>query len=471
MVGSGPNGLAAAIRLAQAGRSVVVYEAAETIGGGMRSLELIEPGTVHDVCSAIHPFGVGSPFLKTLPLADFGLKWIEPPILAAHPLDDAPSGLLFRDLATTMDRLGVDGAAWDRLIGWPSGHIEDLLAEVYRPLPHLPRSPLVLARFGIAALLPAEVAARRFFDTPTAQALWAGMAAHTIAPLTSPLTSAAAILLTAVGHQVGWPLPEGGSQSIADAMAGYLRSLGGEIRTGVHVKDLAEITDSGELSPGSPVLFDTSPRGLADICGDALPVKFSDRLRAWKHGPGVFKVDFICSEAVPWSDPEVAKAGTVHVGGTLEECAESEADAWAGRVSDRPFILTSEPTRFDPTRSSAGHTVLWAYCHAPHGSTVDMTEQIEAQIERFAPGFRDTVVARHTMHAMDYQAHNPNLIGGDIAGGASRPLALMTRPRIAVNPYGTPNDQVFLCSASTSPGAGVHGMCGYWAAEAALGKT
>jgi phytoene dehydrogenase-like protein len=461
VVGSGPNGLAAAIRLAREGRSVLVLEAADTIGGGARSRELTLPGFVHDVCSAILPMTMASPFLRTLPLADHGLQWIQPDAPVAHPLDDGTAVMLERSVEATADGLGEDGRAYRSLMGPLVGGWGRLEREILGPL-RLPRSPFALARFGLVAIRSASSIARTRFRTPRARALFAGLAAHSILPLEAAVTSAFGLVLGITGHAVGWPLPRGGSQRVADALASYLRSLGGEIATGVEVRSLDALPDR------RATLLDVTPRQVLRIAGDRLPAGYARRLRRYRYGAAAFKLDYALDGRVPWRAAACARAGTVHLGATFEEILASESAVGAGRVSERPFVLLAQQSLFDDTRAPAGKHTVWAYCHVPNGSTVDMTERVESQIERFAPGFRRRVLARHVLTPALMEAHNANLVGGDINGGAQDLGQLFTRPVARLVPYSTPVKGLYLCSSSTPPGGGVHGMCGYFAAEAAL---
>lgn len=461
VVGAGPNGLAAAVVLARAGRSVHVVEAADTVGGGTRSAALTLPGFTHDVCSAVHPLGFASPVLARLPLADHGLSWLQPDIPLAHPLDGGRAAVLHRSLARTATDLGPGGDTWQRLLGPVAGAWDDLVGFLGRPV-RLPRRPLGASLFALQALTSADALARWRLDGEAAPALFAGLAGHSVLPFDQPGTAAFGLLLGAAGHAVGWPVPAGGSQAIADALAGYLAALGGTLETGRTVRSL------DELPPSRAVLLDVSARGLADIAGDRLPAAYRRRLRRFRHGPGVCKVDWALDGPVPWAAPEVARAGTVHVGGSLAEVTAAEAAVGRGEHPDRPFVIAAQPGVADPSRAPAGKEVLWGYCHVPNGSTVDMTDAIEAQIERFAPGFRDRVLARATMTAADLERHNPNYVGGDIAGGAHTLLQLARRPALRLTPYQTPDPRLLLCSSSTPPGAGVHGLCGYHAARAAL---
>jgi phytoene dehydrogenase-like protein len=461
VVGAGPNGLVAAITLARAGRSVLVLEGEDTCGGGARSAELTLPGFVHDVCSAIHPLGVGSPIMQSLPLAAHGLRWAQPDVALAHPLDGGRAGIVERDVDITAGRLGVDGPAWRRHIGSHAERWSDLAPMLTRPLPQVPRHPFALARFGLPALAPANWLGRRWFDGDEARALFAGSAAHAFLPLSHPMTASFGLVLLASAHAVGWPVAVGGSQRIADALVAELHAHGGHVETGRRVASLAELPAS------RAVLFDLSPRQVAAIAGDRLPVRYRRRLERFRHGPAAFKVDYALDGPVPWTNEHCRRAGTVHVGGSADEVARGEADVAAGRHADRPFVLVAQQSLVDPSRAPAGKHTLWAYCHVPNGSTVDMTDAVDAQIERFAPGFRDLVLARHVAGPAWFEAHNAAFIGGDIAGGANDGLQLLFRPVIG-RPYRTPDPSLFLCSASTPPGGGVHGMCGYHAAQTAL---
>ncbi|MGH8094734.1 MAG: phytoene desaturase family protein [Chthoniobacterales bacterium] len=462
VIGSGPNGLAAAITFARAGCSVRVLEAKATIGGGVRSAELTLPGFVHDVCSAIHPLALGSPFFQTLPLAFHGLEWIQPPIALAHPFDDGSAACLYQDLEKIGYSLGEDERAWRGLMRPFVRDWEKLRGEFLQPMLHLPRHPICLARFGLLALLPAQTLARFRFQHSPARALFAGIAAHSFLPLEAPASAAFGLVLGAAGHAVGWPLPRGGSQTIANALAAHLRELGGEIETNCRIENLAQ------LPKANAVLFDTTCWQFARIAGDQLPARYRERLAQFHHAPGVFKIDYALSAAVPWRAAECRSAGTLHLGGTLEEIAAGERAVAEGRYPERPFVLVAQQSLFDPSRAPEGRHTLWAYCHVPHGSERDMTGAIERQIERFAPGFRDCVLARHTSGAVELERSNPNLIGGDINGGAANLWQLIARPVFSPRPYRTPLPGIYLCSSSTPPGGGVHGMCGYHAARAAL---
>ncbi|MFN2454422.1 MAG: phytoene desaturase family protein [Pyrinomonadaceae bacterium] len=459
VVGSGPNGLAAAITLAQAGRSVLVREASDTIGGGCRSSELTLPGFIHDVCSAVHPLGVGSPFLRTLPLGQHGLEWIHPTAALAHPFDDGTAALLERAIDATGETLNEDAAAYRRLMKPFVDAWEDLSGELLQPV-HLPRHPLLLARFGLQAIRTAENLARGWFDGSRARAFFAGMAAHSMLPLGKTASASFGLVLGITGHAVGWPFPRGGAQKIADAMASLLRSLGGEIITNARVDSI------DELPPARHILCDITPRQLLKIAGHRLPASYKRALESYRYGTAAYKIDWALAAPVPWKARECARAATVHLGGTLEEIALSERTAWEGKHAEKPYVLVTQPSLFDATRAPAERHTLWAYCHVPNGSSFDMTERIEKQIERFAPGFRDLILARNVLAPAVLEKHNANLVGGDINGGAQDLPQLFLRPTRHF--YKTPVKGLYLCSSSTPPGGGVHGMCGHLAAQAAL---
>jgi phytoene dehydrogenase-like protein len=452
VVGSGPNGLAAAITLARAGLAVLVLEAKDTLGGGARTAELTLPGYRHDICSAIHPLGVSSPFFRELPLAEHGLAWIQPPTPLAHPLDDGTAVLLERSVQTTSQGLGPDAAAYQRLVAPFVGNWDSLSKDVLGPLPVPPRHPFVLARFGLRALHSARGLADRVFKGERARALFGGMAAHSIMPLERAPTAAFGLLLGVTGHAVGWPMARGGSQQIVEALACHLRSLGGEVITGQR----ADLLD--ELPPARAVLCDVTPRQLLRITGDRLPNRYRRALTSYRYGPGVFKLDFALDGPIPWRAAECVHAATVHVGATLEEVASAERAVWRGEHPERPFILLAQQSLFDPTRAPEGKHTAWAYCHVPHGSTVDMTDRIEAQIERFAPGFRDRILARGGMTPVEMERYNPNCVGGDINGGVQDLWQLFTRPTFRLVPYSTPVQGLYLCSSSTPPGACSSGL-------------
>jgi phytoene dehydrogenase-like protein len=465
VVGSGPNGLAAAITLARAGRRVIVLEGQPTWGGAARSAELTQPGFVHDTCSAIHPMGVASPFFRSLGLERFGLEWCHPRAPLAHPLDDGTAPVLHRSLEDTAATLGADGERWARLFRPLLRDFEGLAPTFFQPAFRPPRAPLVFARFGLRAWRSAEALANRLFTAPGAKALFAGCAAHSFAPLDRPFTASVGIVLALLGHAVGWPSPKGGTQKLSDALVACLRSLGGEVETGVPVTALRE------LPPSRAVLFDTTPWQLARIAGDALPEGFRRTLMRFRRGPGVFKLDYALAGPVPWTAEACSAAGTLHLGGTLAEIAESERETGSGVPPARPYLLVAQHTAFDASRAPAGKHTLWVYSHVPNGSAFDMTERMEAQIERFAPGFKRLVIARRARTPADLLAANANHEGGDISGGAVDGLQLFFRPRVGLRPWRTPDPRLFLCSSSCPPGPGVHGMCGYWAAREALGSV
>jgi phytoene dehydrogenase-like protein len=461
VVGSGPNGLAAAVTMAQAGRSVTVLEAAATIGGGTRSAELTVPGVRHDVCSATHPFGVASPYFSSLPLAEHGLQWAWPEIDLAHPLDGGRAGVMVKSLTETAAGLGADGDAWRRTFAPLVQHFDVIAPEILQPIAHLPRHPLALARFGLRAALPATVLARRF-RTDEARGLFAGCAAHIFFPLSRPATASVGTTLIAAGHRVGWPVAVGGSAAITDALADLLRSLGGTIETGVRVTSMAQ------LPPARVSLFDTTPTALERIAGDQLSAVVRRAYTRWRYGPAAFKVDLAVAGGVPWTAEPCRRAGSVHVGGTIEEIAASEADITKGRMPERPFILVGQQYLADPGRSVGDVHPVWAYAHVPNGYPHDATDVVIDQLERFAPGLRERIVGRHVTTPAEFAAYNENYVGGDIAAGANDTRQLLIRPRLARDPYATGIPGVFLCSSSTPPGAGVHGMCGHHAARRAL---
>ncbi|HEY7522537.1 MAG TPA: NAD(P)/FAD-dependent oxidoreductase [Candidatus Limnocylindrales bacterium] len=461
VIGAGPNGLAAAIMLARAGHSVGVIEAAETPGGGARSAEVTLPGFVHDVCSAIYPFGRIAPFFRESGLAQ-AIDWVEPPLALAHPLDDGSAIVVGRDVERTIRGLGEDGPAYARLVGglvprWPS-LLDDVLAPLHVPL--WPPRTLRLALFGLNAIQSASSLARRFRGD-AARALLAGVAAHSILRLTEPVSGAAALVMLASAHADGWPFPAGGASRIPDAMTAELERLGGWMRTGRRVERMED------LPPHRVALFDVAPRRLLEIADDRLGGRYRRALERFQHGPGIFKLDLALDGPPPWRAPELLQAGTIHVGGTFEEIARAEADAHAGRIPQRPFLIVAQPSLFDPLRAPAGRHTLWAYSHVPHGSSADLTEPILDQLERFAPGLRARILATTSTGPPELEAYNPNDVGGDIGGGRMDLGQLFNRPAWPFNPYSTPDPSIFLCSASTPPGGGVHGMCGYHAARSA----
>jgi len=461
VVGSGPNGLAAAIRLAQEKLSVLVLEANPTIGGGTRSAELTLPGFVHDVCSAIHPLGLGSPFFRTLPLEKYGLNWIQPDVPLAHPLEDG-AAILDRSIPKTAGALGRDQKPYEQLMSPLVAQWKNLATDFLQPLLHFPRHPLQLARFGLQAFRSATALVNHWFSEEPSRALIAGLAAHSFLPLEQRPSAAFGLVLGMLGHAVGWPLPRGGSQQIANALAAHLRALGGEIQVNTRVENLHQ------LPLARAILLDVTPLQLMLIAGDELPDSYQRRLGRYTYGPGVFKVDYALSAPIPWKSRNCSRAGTVHVCGSFAEVAQSEREVCQGKHPERPFILLAQPTLFDPTRAPEGRHTAWAYCHVPHGSEFDMTARIDSQIERFAPGFRDCILARTTRNCTQMQEGNANLVGGDIHGGAASLWQLVARPVLSFKPYRTSVPGLYLCSSSTPPGGGVHGMCGFHAAETAL---
>lgn len=461
VVGAGPNGLAAAATLVRAGRSVHIIEAADEIGGGTRTAELTVPGLLHDLCSAVHPFGVASPLFADLPLADHGLQWCHAPLDVAHPLDGGRAGLLAQSLADTAQAMGEDGTRWISTFGPLSQRAPELASEILGPIVHIPRHPEALARFAPVALRSAAAVARRW-RTPEVRGLYAGVAAHIYRPLGQPLTGSAGAMFFAMGHHYGWPVARGGSRAITDALASYAMAGGATIETGREVSDLADM-------PAHRVaLFDVGPRAFARIAGNRLPGRVRRAYERYRYGPGAFKVDLAVEGGLPWSNPEVARAGTVHLGGTFEEVAASEAMIQRGAMPHRPFVLVAQQYVADPTRSVGDTHPVWAYAHVPAGWTGDATEAILDQIERFAPGTRERIVGMAVRSTTDLSRHNPNYVGGDVATGANDPLQLLFRPRVGLHPYDTGIAGTYLCSAATPPGAGVHGMGEYHAARRAL---
>lgn len=459
VIGSGPNGLAAAITLAQAGKSVAIYEAEPTIGGGARSAELTLPGFVHDVCSAVHPMALSSPFFRMLPLDQFGLRWIQPDAPLGHPFDDGTAVVLARSIEESATQFGEDADAVRSLIQ-PLVKSWDRLAETVLAPPRFPRHPLALAHLGWNALRPATKLARSKFKNVRARAVFAGMAAHSMLPLENVLSGAFGLLMWATCHSVGWPFAAGGSQSLSNALAGLLRSLGGDIFTSRRVNSLAE------LPPTRAILCDITPWQFLQIAGGNISNREQRSFQSYRYGPGVFKVDWALDGPVPWNAPECARAGTVHIGGTLEEIAESERAPSQGKTAERPFVLFAQPSLCDSARAPAGKHTAWAYCHVPNGCGIDMLDRIEKQVERFASGFTKRILARSVMTPAEMQTHNANLIGGDIGGGSVEIRQFFFRPGVKL--YSTSLSRVFLCSSATPPGPGVHGMCGYFAAQRAL---
>ena len=461
VIGAGPNGLAAAIVLAQAGMQVNVLEAESTAGGGARTMELTLPGFRHDFGSAVYPLGAGSPFFASLPLIDHGLEWIHSPAALAHPLDDGTAVMLERDLNETKVSLGADGPAWDKLMRPFVERWSEFALEILRPVSFVPRHPWRMARFGMVALQPADCVARRFRSERT-RALFAGLAAHSFLGLDEPLSAAFAILMAVPAHAVGWPIPRGGAQSVTNALLGVLSTLGGKLRTSSPVRNLAALANF-EL-----FLCDLTPRQLVRVSGQRLSDSYKRRLERYRYGSGVFKVDYALSDPIPWKASDCLRAATVHLGGTLEEIAASERAVRNGKTSDRPFVLLAQPSLFDNSRAPVGKHTVWAYCHVPNGSKENMLDKLESQIERFAPGFRDCVLARHAFSPADLESMDANLIGGDIGGGVMDIRQFLFRP--TWRHYATSAREIYICSSSTPPGGGVHGMCGYHAAKMALSR-
>ncbi|GEO22388.1 phytoene desaturase family protein [Cyclobacterium qasimii] len=460
VVGSGPNGLSAAIVLQKHGLKVLLIEGKETIGGGMRTMELTLPGFHHDVCSAIHPMAGAGPFFKTLPLAEYGLEYIHPKILAGHPLPDGRVASLHRSLSGTADQLGSDSKAYIDLLKPLVDHWDALSSDFLAPL-KIPNNPIKLGLFGINALQPATLLARKFKETST-RALWAGMAAHGIQPLTNVTTSAIAMVLMAAGHHSGWPMIKGGSQTLADSLTNYFVALGGTIEKGKMIADFSQIPDA------KLVMFDVSPKNLLNIAGDKFSKLYRWQLNRYRYGMGVFKMDFALSQPIPWKSTALNGAGTVHLGGTIEDISKSEKLTWEGKYSQNPFVLLAQQSLFDKTRSPEGSHTAWAYCHVPSGSEVDMSAAIENQIEKYAPGFKETIIGKHTFNTKEIENYNPNYIGGDINAGVQDWSQLFTRPALRISPYRTSFKNIYICSASTPPGGGVHGMGGYYAAKRAI---
>jgi phytoene dehydrogenase-like protein len=458
VVGAGPNGLAAAIVLARSGRTVLLLEANDTIGGGARSAELTLPGFIHDTCSAIHPLAAGTHFMPSLPLSEHGLEWIYSPAPLAHPMDDGTAVMLERSVSETAKGLGADASSYQKLFGKPSRNWRKIAEDLLRPV-RLPRHPIAVLRFGLKALRPARSLAESYFRGERAKALFAGMAAHSLLPLEDRPSAAFGLVLGVLGHVVGWPLPKGGSQKIADAMASHFRSLGGRIVTGM------PIHSAHQLPPARATLFDVTPRQLLKIAGGLMPKSYQRQLEKYRYGPGVFKVDIALDGPIPWRAAECRRAATVHVGGTLEEIAAAEKAISEGGFTDQPFVLVGQQSLFDPTRAPEGKHTVWAYCHVPNGSTLDMTSRIVQQIERYAPGFKNRILAHHSMGPAQMQKSNANYVGGDINGGIQDLAQMFARPVARRVPYSTPVKDIFICSSSTPPGGGVHGLCGYYAAS------
>jgi len=460
VIGSGPNGLAAAIKMQQEGLSVLLIEGKDTIGGGLRSSELIRPGYMHDICSAIHPLAAQSPFFNALPLGEHGLSYIYPPVLAAHPMEGGSPVALYQSLLETSEQFGIDKQTYLNVFDSLSKSWSSLIDDVLAPL-HMPKHPLSMLRFGYKALQPATRIAHSF-KTERFKALWAGMAAHSMLLLTHATTSAVALVLTLAGHQGGWPVVKGGSQSIANALAFYFKFLGGEIVTNFYVDSL------NKLPVAKAILFDIGPKQLLQIAGHQFSNRYCAQLKRYRYGMGIFKMDWILESPVPFGSEICRNAGTVHLGNSLTEIAAAEQEVWNGKHPEKPYVLMAQQSVFDRSRTPNNRQVLWAYCHVPNGSTHDMTEAIEKQVERFAPGFRDCIIAKKSTNSQEMEAYNPNYIGGDINGGAMDLQQLFTRPALRWSPYRTSTKGMYICSSSTPPGGGVHGMCGFHAAKRAL---
>ncbi|MFI7586191.1 phytoene desaturase family protein [Spongisporangium articulatum] len=464
VVGSGPNGLVAAVTLAEAGRRVLLVEAADRVGGALRSESFTLPGFVHDVGATVLPLALSSEAFRALRPQDHGVTWAQPEIPIAHPLEGADAVLVHRSVEETAAALGRDARAWRALVGATADAGLPLVDTLMSPF-SLPRAPLAAARYGVSGALPASVLSRLAFREAPSRAMFAGIAAHAVLDLAQPITAGYALLMAALAHSVGWPVVQGGSERLAEVLAARLLALGGEIHTGTTVRSLRDVP------PARSVLLDLTPRQVVAVAGDALPPRYRARLDRYRYGPAVFKMDWALDGPVPWSDPRVAAAGTIHVAGSFEEVVASERAMSRGRFSDRPYVLAVQPTAADPTRAPAGRHVFWAYCHVPNSSTVDRTDVIEDQIERFAPGFRERILARHVMSPKELEAYDANLVGGDIVGGAADLRQFVARPVLGLHPWATPVKGLYICSASTSPGGGVHGMCGYNAAKLALKRS
>ena len=462
VVGSGPNGFAAAITLASHGLSTLLLEAEATLGGGARSAELTLPGFLHDVCSAVHPLAVASPFFRSLPLDRHGLEWIYPPLPVAHPLHNGESAAMRPSVEITSKDMGADAQAYARLFSRLVQNWDKLLDDVLQPMLHLPRHPVLLARFGLRAILPAKRLAESLFKEEKAKALFAGLAMHSVQPLEAPASAAIALVLGLIGHALGWPIPKGGAQRITNALESFYRSLGGDVATGTRIGNLRE------LPSARIIMLDVTPKQFLRLAEDRLPGRYATRLERFRYGPGIFKIDYALNSPIPWGAPDCRNAATVHVGGPEEQIAQSARDVYQGRHPDRPFVLLAQPTLFDPSRAPDGKHIAWAYCHVPNRSTYDMTGRMENQIERFAPGFRDCIIAKQISMTPDLEQHNANLVGGSIDGGSQSLAQMLARPVFSASPYRTPVRGVYLCSSSTPPGGGVHGMCGYNAAMLAL---
>ncbi len=465
VVGSGPNGLGCAIELARHGKKVKLLEAQPTFGGGARSAELTLPGFTHDLCSAIHPMAASSPFFTTLPLDKFGLEWMYPKVQLAHPLDDGSGAALYRSFEETAATLGPDGEKWTRLMKPFVEQWDDFRGALFNPVLRVPSNPVLFARLGLHAIRPASDFVEEEFEGPHAKALFMGCAAHSFGRLTKLLTSSLGFGLAVAGHAVGWPTPKGGTQKITDALLGYFRSLGGDAQADFSVRSLRELPEA------KAYFFDTNVRGMSAICGDALPASYHRGVERFTKGNAVFKLDYALAGPMPWTNAACRDAGTIHLGGTAAMVMKSESETNDGLPPASPYVLVAQQSLFDDTRAPAGKHTLWAYCHVPNGSTADMTERIEAQLERFAPGFQSLVLKRVARTPRDFESHNANYVGGDISAGSIDGLQLFFRPNFSITPWATPNPKIFLCSASTPPGPAVHGMCGFWAARTALGRV
>ncbi len=461
VIGSGPNGLAAAIALAQQGLKVKIFESKDSVGGGTRTLELREPGFKHDICSAVHPTAVSSPFFNTLPLSDYGLEWIHPDFPVAHPLEDGEAVIAEKSFENTLERLGADSKNYRKLFKEFVDSWQYLSKDLFGTL-RIPNHPLAMMRFGWYGMFSSNLLSSSFFKLDRTKAYFAGLAAHSILPLENAFTASFGLVLGTTVHSVGWPIAKNGSHSITKALAGFFEFLGGEIELNTHIESLEE------FPANKPILFDLTPQQITTIADSKIPDSLKERLLRYNYGPGAFKVDFALSEPVPWLNEECKKAGTLHLGGSMEELAYSEKDVWKGIHSEKPYVLVSQPSVFDESRAPKGKHVLWSYCHVPNGSTEDMEERIINQIERYAPGFRDIIISTSTMTAMDFEKYNPNYIGGDINGGAQNLKQLFGRPLIKWDPYKLPVDHLYICSSSTPPGGGVHGMSGFNAARSVL---
>jgi phytoene dehydrogenase-like protein len=461
VIGAGPNGLSAAIQLARHGLSVCIFESNQQIGGGARSEQLTLPNFIHDVCSAVHPMGIISPFFKTLPLRDYGLEWIESPLALAHPFENEPAAFLSKSIQQTAENLQDDKQSYLNLFAPFVNEGETLLAEILRPL-RIPKHPFLMSGFGLKAMQSAQQLANSKFKTNRAKALFLGCAAHSVVALNKIATASFGISLAMVAHMVGWPIVRGGSQQIIECMEKYFRSLGGEIESGRKVESIKS------LPAARAILMALTPKQVAAIAGNHLPQKFRDRLLDFRYGPGIFKIDWALNGPVPWKDSICSQAATVHLASSSAEILQSESNAWHGKISAKPYVIFVQQSLFDSTRAREGKHTGWAYCHTPHGSDVDMSETIENQVERFAPGFKDLILARHTFNSTQLHQHNENIIGGDIGGGANNFMQFIARPVVKWDPYSTPNRRIFICSSSTPPGGGVHGMCGYNAANSVL---